>query len=96
MLPEEQEREADPLDIATRNAEIMLADQIRVASKSTGPRPTGFCLSPDCGEQLIPDEELEAFRQHGFPKDSLRFCGAPCRDRLDQHMKMLSINGRRG
>lgn len=90
----EHEREADPLDISARRTEAFIADKIAEAGRHQGPAPTGFCLDPRCGEQLVGDAIIEAAKQQGFPDGAPRWCGPDCRDSWEKHRKAKEREGR--
>ena len=89
------ERETDPLDISARRTEAFIADKIAEASRHQGPKPTGFCLDPGCGEQLVSDAEIKAAKKRGFfPEGTLRWCSPECRDAWEKDRQALDRRGR--
>lgn len=87
------ERLPDPSDDATLREEQFLAVALDKVGKTKPVQPTGFCLAPDCGEQLVSDKELKAGQKKGFPETARRFCNVGCRDGYERHLRMKKITG---
>lgn len=91
---QEMERETDPLDISARKSEAFIADKIAEASRHQGPKATGYCLDPSCGEQLVSDIIIKAALEQGFPDGTPRWCDVHCRNSYEKHLKIRTIEGR--
>ena len=77
---EDHEHLSDPLDVAAAESERLLRAQ-REYRKPAGPVATGFCLDPNCGEQLVSDAILAEMADGApVPCDTPRWCGPDCRD----------------
>lgn len=84
---EEQEHLSDESDKATRREVEFLAIALSNVLRQEPLNPTGFCLAPDCGEQLVTDSQLKHGQKHGFPAGTQRFCNVECRNAFDRHEK---------
>lgn len=85
---EDREREADPIDEASRVEQQYIAERIAANSHVSGPKPTGYCLDPYCDEQLVPDDQLD-----DLPPDAPRFCGPECRDNWQHEQDRMKRKG---
>lgn len=74
MFNPEFEHQSDPLDLSVAQQETILKFQL-AARKPEGPAYTGYCLDPNCGE------ELEAPR---------RWCNASCREAWEHDRRLRS------
>lgn len=88
------ERLPDESDMATRREEQFLEAALNEAKRARPHEATGFCLDPDCGEQLVSDAEMTEGLARGFPLNTRRFCNAECRDMFERHLRMKRIAGR--
>lgn len=88
------QRLPDESDMATRREEQFLAAFLEEAKRVKPVLATGYCLDPDCGEQLASDAELAAAATKGLPDNARRFCNAECRDMYERHLRMRRIAGR--
>lgn len=88
------QRLPDESDMATRREEQFLAASLEEVKRVKPLMATGFCLDPECGEQLVSDAELKAAATDGFPLSTRRFCNAECRDMYERHLRMRRIAGR--
>lgn len=82
----DNERCADPSDLASKFEQLALESSVALAGKATGPKPTGYCLDEYCGEPLLPASQLEAIEQGkaAVPDDCQRWCGPECRDNWER------------
>ena len=90
MFNPEFEHQSDPLDVSVAQQETILKFQI-AARKPEGPAPTGFCLDPNCGEQLVSDEDIQGMKE-GRPisAHSRRWCNAECREAWEREKSARS------
>lgn len=90
MFNEEFEHQSDPLDLSVAQQEMILAAQIAIR-KPEGPRPTGYCLDPNCGEQLVSDDVLDRIQAGDQPSDGIRrWCNPDCRESWEREKSARS------
>ena len=90
MFNQDFEHHSDPFDVSVAQQERILEAQLS-HRKPEGPSPTGFCLDPCCGEQLVSDDELERFKNGTpFPAGTRRWCNADCRESWEREKRALA------